>query len=181
VHSWKVVLQVQPHVLFVQLGCECVGPVEGHAIPHLLQFCGSVAVSTHEPLQMACPASQPLTQPVPLQRGVFPLQVTLHAPQFPWVVMLVGQPAFGLVVQFCHPDAHVTAHWPAVHCAPMTCGSIVQSLPHEPQFVGPSWMQAPLHAIEPGEQLGPSAMLPSCFPASPGPSCWTSAPASPTL
>jgi hypothetical protein len=66
-----------------------------------------------------------------------------HVPQ--WVVCerSVSQMSAGLVVQCAHPGAHEppgTEHTPALHATPgadmMTCGFVVQSFAHAPQFFG---------------------------------------------
>ena len=59
----------------------------------------------------------------------------------------------GLVVQCAHPGAHDepgTAQTPALHVAgPATCGFVVQSFPHVPQFFASvcKSVQAPEHEV----------------------------------
>jgi hypothetical protein len=63
-----------------------------------------------------------------------------HVPQ--WVVCetSVSQMSAGLAVQCANPEAHDvvgTEQTPALHvtpAGPMTCGFVVQSFPHAPQF-----------------------------------------------
>lgn len=58
-HLWKFVLHVKSHMLFVQVGCPLV--TAGQALPHVMQFCGSVAVFTHEaPHSVGVPLGQPV-------------------------------------------------------------------------------------------------------------------------
>jgi hypothetical protein len=63
-----------------------------------------------------------------------------HVPQLVFCERSVSQMSAGLAVQCAHPGAHEapgTEHTPALHVAgPMTCGFVVQSFPHAPQFFG---------------------------------------------
>jgi hypothetical protein len=65
-------------------------------------------------------------------------QTTPHAPQFAEDDRLVVQPADPLPAQYVQPAAQDdvgTLHVPPLHVAlPVTWGSVVQSVPHEPQL-----------------------------------------------
>jgi hypothetical protein len=73
--------------------------------------------------------------------GVVAAQTLLHPPQ--WVICerSVSQMSAGLAVQCANPGAHEgpgTEHTPALHVTPtpggITCGFVVQSFAHAPQF-----------------------------------------------
>jgi hypothetical protein len=78
----------------------------GQALPHMLQFCGSLVVSVQVPLhRVGLGGMQPLTQLVPLQSGVLPPQVTMHAPQLGDLLVSASQPLSGFPSQFAQPVA----------------------------------------------------------------------------
>jgi hypothetical protein len=74
-----------------------------------------------------------------------------HVPQWFFCERSVSQMSAGLAVQCAHPAAHDepgTAQTPALHVAgPMTCGFVVQSFAHAPQFFASvcKSVQAPEH------------------------------------
>jgi hypothetical protein len=77
-----------------------------HALPHVLQFFGSVVVSTHvEPHSVGVFAVQPEAHeyelPEPAQSGVAPLHVTPHIPQLLVVSMGVSHPWSGPPLPQC--------------------------------------------------------------------------------
>jgi hypothetical protein len=116
---------------------------EGHVLPHAPQLLGLLPRSTQAaPQSVGVLPMQPVTHieltPKPEHWGAVGGQTCPHVPQLAGWVTSVSQPALGAVVQCAHPSAHDdggTEHTPALHVVcPATCGFIVQSLPHVPQF-----------------------------------------------
>jgi hypothetical protein len=113
--AWKPLLHENPHMLFAQLGCPLF--TIGHWLPHVMQFCAFVEVSTHEPLHSVGKLfGQPDTQPnelppspPPLHTGVPPLHVVLQEPQCAGCERSASQPLSLLPSQLAKPGAHALA------------------------------------------------------------------------
>lgn len=113
--------------------------------PHVEQFCGSTAPSTHWPLHSVSPASQ-LERQAPLTHAAVPLRGFVHAwSQTPQCASLLDN------CTQAPPHAtselgHVLAHAPLAQTWP-----VVQALPHAPQFAesASTFAQPPLHGLKP--------------------------------
>jgi hypothetical protein len=111
---WKPVLHLMPHVLLVHAATPFTGG--GHALPQLLQFAGSVFVSTHEPSQSVVPLGQPARHCPPAH--------TMSAQEFPHTPQLFGSCIVsvhtmlpGLISHFTKPGLQENWQTPATHAA----------------------------------------------------------------
>jgi len=124
-------LQVKPQVPPLQVALASEGGVQGAS--QAPQFCGSVSVLTHWPLQfVSVPQS---TVHVPLAHTCPVVQAVLQLPQYCGFVWVFTQ----LPPHLVSVPVHVKSQLPELQTAVPPVGA-EQVVPHSPQLVTSLWM-----------------------------------------